>query len=171
MAAKVDDEAGSNVATAQQSGTKEYQTLFWVPMLNQTADKMDEQISEMLDLIADFHEKEDKKSPTKHTSVLRGQREVTKRRQQILGDMMDSEVVTTRIDVVLKSENTKYTILSVLKRHFLFKQLHDYELEDVIDSMQSRYATAGEIIIRQGDSGDMFYVLEEGTTEQETAFF
>jgi CRP-like cAMP-binding protein len=85
--------------------------------------------------------------------------------------MMDSEVVTTRIDVVLKSENTKYTILSVLKRHFLFKQLHDYELEDVIDSMQSRYATAGEIIIRQGDSGDMFYVLEEGTTEQETAFF
>jgi hypothetical protein len=141
---------------------KEYKTLFWVPMLNETADKMDEQIAEMLDMIADFHEKEDKRSPARHTSVLGSQKGVTKRRQQILGDMMDSEVVTTRVDVVLKSENTKYAILSVLKRHFLFKQLHDYELEDVIDSMQSRYATGGEVIIRQGDSGDMFYVLEEG---------
>ena len=75
---------------------------------------------------------------------------------------MDSEIVTTRVDVVLKSENTKYAILSVLKKHFLFKQMHDYELEDVIDSMQSGYASAGDIIIRQGDYGDVFYVLEEG---------
>ena len=81
---------------------------------------------------------------------------------QILGDMTDGEVVTTKVDVILKSENTKYLILSVLKQHFLFRRLHDYELDDVIDSMQSRYATSGENIISQGDHGDVFYVLEEG---------
>lgn len=84
------------------------------------------------------------------------------RRLQIMGDMLDSEVVTTRVEVVLKSENTKYAILSVLKMHFLFRQLHDYELEDVIDSMQSRYASNGDVIIQEGEPGDVFYVLEEG---------
>jgi hypothetical protein len=44
------------------------------------------------------------------------------------GELLDSEVVTTRIDVVLKSENTKYNLLAVLKRHFLFSQLRDYEV-------------------------------------------
>lgn len=76
--------------------------------------------------------------------------------------MLDSEVVNTRVDVVLKSESTKYAILSVLKRHFLFRQLHDYELEDVIDSMQSCDVNNGDVIIKEGDHGDVFYVLEEG---------
>lgn len=31
--------------------------------------------------------------------------------------------------------------------------------------MQDRYASAGEVIIREGDSGDVFYLLEEGTCE------
>lgn len=50
----------------------------------------------------------------------------------------------------------------VLQQHFLFSQLHDYELEDVVDSMQDSYASTGDIIIKEGDAGDMFYLLEEG---------
>jgi cAMP-dependent protein kinase regulator len=66
------------------------------------------------------------------------------------------------VNVVLKSETTRYNILSILKKHFLFSQLSDYELDDVIDSMQYAYAPIDEVIIRQGDDGDVFYILEEG---------
>ena len=141
---------------------KEYQTLFWVPMLFQTAKNAENLIEEMLDMIQDFHD-HDSNTPVFRKSIApRKAVGAPKRRQQILGEIVDSEVVTTRVDVVLKSENTKYTLLSVLKRHFLFSQLRDYELEDVIDVMQSQYASEDDLIIEQGDPGELFYILEEG---------
>jgi hypothetical protein len=148
------------------SADKEYQTLFWVPMIFQTAKKIENQVNEMLDLIKEFHEVEDKKlgHHKKNASVLNIRKGggTQRRRQQILGDMLDSEVVTTRVELVIKTDNTKYCIMSVLKSHFLFSQLHDYELEDVIDSMQNYVAREGEVIIREGDTADKFYILEEG---------
>lgn len=142
---------------------KDYQTLFWLPMICETGNNIEEHLEEMLELIADFYEKEDKKAPASKRSMLINNKETQKRRMQILGDLSDhSDDIPTKVDVVLKSENTEYAILSVLKQHFLFSQLHDNELKDVIDSMQNLYKSAGEVIIRAGDPGDMFYVLEEG---------
>jgi hypothetical protein len=144
----------------QKSSGKEYQTLFWVPMLFQTAKNAENLIEEMLDAIQDFHDTD----PTVHIQRKSIARKTTapKRRQQILGEVLDSEVVTTRVDVVLKSESTKLNLLGVLKRHFLFCQLRDYELEDVIDVMQAQYTEGGEVIIQEGDPGELFYILEEG---------
>lgn len=71
----------------------------------------------------------------------------------------------TRVDVVLKSESTKSIILSVLKKHYLFSQMQQYELEDIIMAMGDKYVDEDEIIIREGDVGDVFYVLEEGSVE------
>jgi CRP-like cAMP-binding protein len=153
--------------TSEENGSseaKEYQTLFWVPMLFQTAKNTELLIEEMLEMIQDFHD-EDTVANRKSVLLkkLPGQ---AKRRQQILGDTLDSEATgVTRVDVVLKSENTKFTLLTVLKRHFLFSQLRDYELEDVIDVMQAQYVSEGEVIIQQGDHGELFYILEEGTCQ------
>mmetsp|Transcript_3868 Transcript_3868/g.6037 ORF Transcript_3868/g.6037 Transcript_3868/m.6037 type:complete len:844 (+) Transcript_3868:161-2692(+) len=141
---------------------KEYQTLFWVPMLFQTASSAESVVDEMLDMITAFHDND--QTPLMRPSVVMKGAQTT-RRQQILGDMQDAVAATTTIDVVPKSENTKYVILSVLKSHFLFSQLHDYELDDVIDAMQEYFCSEGDIIIQEGDSGDMFYVLEEGSCE------
>lgn len=153
----------------QETGmAKEYQTLFWVPMLFQTAKNAESLIEEMLDLIQDFH---DENSSAQYTTQ---KREVggrgPKRRQQILGDTQESETAITRVDVVMKSEATKLTLLSILKRHFLFSQLRDYELEDVIDVMQNDDASEGDVIIQQGDSGELFYILEAGTTHTSERF-
>lgn len=146
---------------------KEYQTLFWVPMLFQTAKNAESLIDEMLELIQDFHSSEHAAPVFRRQSQavrkLPGQH---KRRQQILGEVLDSEITTTtRVDVVIKSENSKYTLLSVLKQHFLFSQLRDYELEDVIDVMHALYVGPDEVIIQEGDAGDLFYILEEGKCE------
>lgn len=143
------------------TGAKEYQTLFWVPMLFQTAKNAENLIEEMLDMIQDFHDSDQSAHPHRY-SLTKKAGIAPKRRQQILGEVLDSEVVTTRVDVVLKSDNTKYNLLSVLKRHFLFSQLRDYELEDVIDVMQALYVEEGSIIIQEGDPGELFYILEEG---------
>ncbi len=148
-----------------ESCDKEYQTLFWIPCIYETTIKTESLIEEMLEMIQDFHDKEDMKNaenPRRSVLQVRKAGAPQKRRQQILGDVLDSDVVTTRVDVVLKSDSTKYLIMSVLKRHFLFSQLKDYELEDVIDSMQNYVAAEGEVIISEGDAGDNFYILEEG---------
>jgi hypothetical protein len=92
---------------------KEYQTLFWVPMLFQTATAAENVIDEMLEMITTFHDND--QIPLTRPSFTNKGGQMNQRRQQILGDMSDAEIVTTMIDVVPKSENTKYIILSVLK--------------------------------------------------------
>lgn len=89
-----------------------------------------------------------------------------KRRQQIFGEAMEAEPSNlTKMDVVMKSDTTRLNILTVLRRHFLFSQLRDTELDDVVDVMQLYCASEGETIIQQGDHGETFYILEEGTVE------
>lgn len=147
---------------------KEYQTLFWVPMLFQTVKTTENLIEEMLTTIQEFHEHNNLTGFSRRSSIQEGKRlpSAPKRRQQILGDAHEADLtVTTQVDVVIKSDSTKFTLLSVLKRHFLFSQLRDYELEDVIDVMQSQYINEGDVIIQQGDHGELFYILEEGTCE------
>lgn len=148
--------AAAVVHDSSKLGSEDKASVFWVPMLFQTSNKAEEIINEMLDLITTF---QDNAPPQARNSfILQGPR----RRQQILGEVEDSVAKTTTVDVVMKSENTRYLILSVLKRHFLFSQMHNYEIEDVIDSMTDKYVEDGEIIIQQGEEGYCFYVLEEG---------
>eukprot|EP01038_Epipyxis_sp_PR26KG_P013946 gene13946-18703_t len=152
-------------SSSNPNPTKEYQTLFWVPMLFQTAKNAENLIEEMLGLIGEFHELDQEQLSQVRRSMLDKRGDKTRRRQQILGDVFDSEVVRTRVDVVLKSDDCKFILLSVLKRHFLFSQLRDYELDDAIDVMQAMYVEGNETIIQEGDSGDLFYILEEGECE------
>jgi len=49
--------------------------------------------------------------------------------------------------------------------HFLFSTLSENELDDVVDAMQDCPAREGDVIIKEGDPGDCFYILEEGTCE------
>eukprot|EP01036_Dinobryon_divergens_P032797 gene32797-42457_t len=113
-----DDSAGSEYA--EQPPDCQYQTLFWVPILQQTAQNVENLIEDMLELIQDFHDQ-------------------------------DCEITVRRS---ILSETTRYNLMTILKSHFLFSQLRDFELDDVIDQMQ------------QGDAnGELFYILEEGRCE------
>jgi len=150
---------------------KEYQSLFWVPMLYQTAESATALVEGMLESIEDFYDG-DNKANTRKSILSAGEEKggqstgPKKRRQQILGDdSVGNEVVATRVEVVTKSDDTVFVLLSVLKQHFLFSKLHDYELEDVIDSMMDEYFEEGENIMCEGDAGDKFYVLEHGNVE------
>jgi CRP-like cAMP-binding protein len=149
---------------APAAKSADYQTLFWVPLLFKTATNVENLIGEMLDLIQDFEYKE---QSAEHRRSILDKSQAPRRRNQILGEhSLDTNTAVKSVNVVSKSEATCLKLQTVLHRHFLFSQLRDYELEDMIDCMQPLYVTEGEVIIRQGDlDGDLFYILEEGKCE------
>ena len=64
-----------------------------------------------------------------------------------------------------KDEATREAMSKAIRTNLLFSHLDDSERQDVFDAMFSKNAESGEMIIRQGDSGDNFYIIHEGTAE------
>ncbi len=118
----------------------------------------------MLLMISQFQESDLADMPKQRSNSVIN-RDNKRRGQQITGETAEVETNATVVDVVPKSDSAKYTIMSVLKSHFLFSQMHDYELDDVIDAMQQLYSQENDVLITEGEVGDKFYVLEEGACE------
>jgi MFS family permease len=55
--------------------------------------------------------------------------------------------------------------LELLRRNAIFAPLPASTLEQLADRMTEVRARAGEQIVRQGEPGDLFYVIEDGTVE------
>jgi len=62
-----------------------------------------------------------------------------------------------------KYENT-------LKKVEILKSIDPYELGQICDALKSKNFKKGEYIIRQGDPGDVFYILDEGKAHAEKTF-
>ena len=67
--------------------------------------------------------------------------------------------------VVPKSESVKKLIHDAIAENILFKACSEEELDELVDVFEPREASAGSVIIRQGDEGDAFYVMERGTVD------
>lgn len=52
--------------------------------------------------------------------------------------------------------------LQAVKNNFLFRSLDEEQVSLVFSGMTERSVQAGEIVIRQGEEGDNFYIVEEG---------
>lgn len=161
------DVSSPTAASGGSSGEKEYQSLFWLPMMYQTVDTAVNLLDNMLEDIDEFQSGAAATDDRFGKGADLPSNGKKKKRQQILGDdSFGNEIIATRVEPVVKSADTEFMILSVLKSHFLFSRLQDYELQDVVDSMIDEYVEADEIIIQEGDTqGDKFYVLEEGEVE------
>eukprot|EP00698_Gefionella_okellyi_P006725 TRINITY_DN160_c0_g1_i2.p1 TRINITY_DN160_c0_g1~~TRINITY_DN160_c0_g1_i2.p1 ORF type:complete len:1135 (+),score=246.60 TRINITY_DN160_c0_g1_i2:490-3405(+) len=65
--------------------------------------------------------------------------------------------------VVPKSDSERTQIAAVLSRNILFKDLAEEHVNAVIDSMRKLQFNPGDVVIQQGDDGDLFYVVQEGS--------
>lgn len=65
--------------------------------------------------------------------------------------------------VVPKSEEQRARIRIAISGNFLFKDLDEDQLNDVVDAMSEKQVATGDEIIKQGGVGDFFYIVEQGT--------
>ena len=56
-------------------------------------------------------------------------------------------------------------IMSFLKSCHIFEDMHQSFLADAANAMQLEIYPAGELVIRQGDEGDKFYLIRQGKAE------
>jgi cGMP-dependent protein kinase 1 len=76
----------------------------------------------------------------------------------IYGDSIDA----SPSKVVPKSDSEKDALTKALKAQFLFSDLPDEQISAVVSAISKVPVAAKEVIIRQGDDGDQFYVVESG---------
>ncbi|XP_012278714.1 cAMP-dependent protein kinase type II regulatory subunit [Orussus abietinus] len=76
----------------------------------------------------------------------------------------DEEEEGTKI-VHPKSDEQRHRLSESVKTILLFRALDKEQMADVLDAMFEKTVEPGEYIIRQGDDGDNFYVIERGKFE------
>jgi len=64
--------------------------------------------------------------------------------------------------IIPKSSEQRERLEGALKAHVMFISLDSEQKKDVYDAMEEVSYESGNVIIRQGDPGDNFYVVEEG---------
>ncbi|KAL9188431.1 hypothetical protein ACHAXT_006809 [Thalassiosira profunda] len=61
-----------------------------------------------------------------------------------------------------KSDQVRNLIYHSIKRNMLFRACSEEELQDLVDAFDTASFKADSVVIKQGDEGDLFYVVEEG---------
>lgn len=78
------------------------------------------------------------------------------------GDMTEEEIARL---VTTKSPEEEKVILSAMKSNFLFQHLNATQRSAVVGLMKSVAVKKGDWVIRQGDAGDKFYIVDSGRYE------
>lgn len=69
--------------------------------------------------------------------------------------------------VFSKSHDEKKFIREVLSNNFVFAALSEREMRTIIDAFEAIKVSPNDMIIQQGDVGDYFYIIREGTVRYE----
>jgi cAMP-dependent protein kinase regulator len=84
------------------------------------------------------------------------------------GSKEDSKEFDPENDVLFsypKSKAEKMRIMEAVKEKPLFSSLNETQLRVVVNAMEKRSFSRGGIIIKQGDVGDYFYILDSGSAD------
>ena len=98
----------------------------------------------------------------------RVRRDMSKAKRASIEQMMavygddDSEEWTPPNYIPKKTPDEIRRISSAVKANFLFQHLNEAQRKLIFGLMEKRQVSTGEVIIKQGDKGDHFYVVESG---------
>ena len=65
-------------------------------------------------------------------------------------------------EIVPKSPDEVTRIRAAVRANFLFQHLNEAQLLKIFDVMKRVPVSKSEVVIRQGDQGDWFYVVDDG---------
>lgn len=86
-----------------------------------------------------------------------------KAHRQALGDSF-SHIDYKKV-VVPKSDGVRKMLTAAIKKNILFKGFTEDDLVDFVDVFSPKEFTAGSTVIKQGDKGETFYVVESGALD------
>jgi CRP-like cAMP-binding protein len=86
-------------------------------------------------------------------------------RASIYRHAVDMEMDADHIVEYPKSEVQKQFLLAALRENFIFMEITDLECQTFVGSLQQDKVASGTVIIRQGDVGDFFYIVESGSVD------
>lgn len=88
------------------------------------------------------------------------------RRGAVSAETYSEEDAATYVKkVVPKDYKTMAALSKSIEKNVLFKHLDTNERGDIFDAMFPAVHKKGEVIIKQGDEGDNFYIIDEGEVE------
>ncbi len=67
--------------------------------------------------------------------------------------------------VVVKPQNIKDLLMGVVTTNILFSSYASDEHSSIVDAFESKRVAAETFVIRQGESGDNFYIVESGSLD------
>ena len=67
--------------------------------------------------------------------------------------------------VIEKSRDIRELLMNVVTTNILFSSYATDEHNAIVDAYESQNVTEGTFVIRQGESGELFYVVQSGTLE------
>jgi len=87
--------------------------------------------------------------------------------QQKRAAVYDNVDMTRRFEIKIhpKTENITKLLINVVQQNILFRNFKSEEHTKIVEAFEFIRAKAGEIIIKQGDSGEYFYIVESGKLE------
>ncbi|XP_074599806.1 protein kinase, cAMP-dependent, regulatory subunit type 1 [Brevipalpus obovatus] len=88
------------------------------------------------------------------------------RRGAVSAETYSEEDAATYVKkVVPKDYKTMAALSKAIEKNVLFKHLDETERSDIFDAMFPVVHQKDEVIIKQGDEGDNFYIIDEGEVE------
>ncbi|KAF1316904.1 Agc/pka protein kinase, partial [Globisporangium splendens] len=93
--------------------------------------------------------------------VMREKRAANKRRRDIFAESVSFEE-PLEIVKIPKSDESKAIILQALQSNFLFSTIDKSDIELIVQLMFEKTTQVDDVVIKEGDSGDFFYVVESG---------
>ena len=81
---------------------------------------------------------------------------------------LDRECFNNIVKDAAMKKREKYE--NTLKKVEILKSIDPYELGQICDALKAITFTKGEYIIKQGDRGDVFYILDDGKAHAEKVF-
>ncbi|KAL4138772.1 hypothetical protein PRIC2_002276 [Phytophthora ramorum] len=97
----------------------------------------------------------------KMSILLREKRKDAMRRGDIFGESVQFDT-PLELKSVAKSAESTGIIRQALLNNFLFYTIGHSDIDSIVDFMAEKTACAGEVVIKEGDTGDFFYIVETG---------
>lgn len=95
-----------------------------------------------------------------------GKNNGAKKREAVLDRGEQIKASNTYVPKVIpKAQNIKDLLVSVVTSNILFSSYAMEEQNAIVDAFESRVVGAGVFVIKQGESGDHFYVVQTGHLE------